>query len=72
MNSINLSIKKIIKFILNLSKKKKQQVIGFLIDTNSLSKNPELIKDVKKAEENIQVGETITIANSKNMWQSIL
>ncbi len=43
-----------------------------LSDTDALSTNPGLLKRAKQAEQNIQVGETITIADPKNIWESIL
>ncbi len=52
--------------------KDKAYLLTPLSDVDSLSTNPKLVERMKQAEENIQVGETITIADSKNIWQSIL
>jgi len=52
--------------------KDKAYLLTPLFDADSLSTNPELLERIKQAEQNIQVEETITIADSKNIWQSLL
>lgn len=43
-----------------------------LSDADVLSTNKELISRIKNAEKNIKNGDTITISDSKNIWESIL
>lgn len=52
--------------------KDKAYLLTPLSYVDSLSTNPELLERVKSAEKNIENGETITIADPKNIWASIL
>ncbi len=52
--------------------KDKAYLLTPLSDADTLSTNIELIKRVKQAERNIENGETITVYNPKNIWESIL
>ncbi len=52
--------------------KDKAYLLTPLSDADTLSTNIELIKRVKQAERNIENGETITVSNPKNIWESIL
>lgn len=52
--------------------KDKAYLLTPLSDADKLSTNSELIERVKQAEQNIQNGDTITIADPKNIWESIL
>lgn len=52
--------------------KDKAYLLASLSDADQLSTNPNLIERVKKAEQNIENGETIAVANPKNIWESIL
>jgi antitoxin YefM len=52
--------------------KDKTYLLMPLSDADKLSTNPELIERVKQAEQAIKNGETITVTNPKNIWESIL
>ncbi len=52
--------------------KDKAYLLTPLSDIDALSTNPELLERVKAAEKSIENGETITIADPKNIWASIL
>lgn len=52
--------------------KDKAYLLTPLSDADKLSTNSELIERVKQAEQNIQNGDAITIADPKNIWESIL
>lgn len=52
--------------------KDKTYLLTPLSDANKLSTNSELLKRVKQAERNIENGETITVSNPKNIWESIM
>ena len=52
--------------------KHKAYVLVSLGDKDRLSANPELIKVVRQAESELKRGESITIKNPKNIWESIL
>lgn len=48
------------------------QVLNKLGVKVSESYNPEFVKKVKKARNNVKDGEYITIKDTKNIWESIL
>ena len=52
--------------------KDKAYLLTQLSDAYALSTNPELLERVKAAEKSIENGETITIADPKNIWASLL
>jgi PHD/YefM family antitoxin component YafN of YafNO toxin-antitoxin module len=52
--------------------KYKAYVLTPVGDTDKLSENPQLIKVVRQAESELKRGESITIKNPKNIWESIL
>lgn len=52
--------------------KDKAYLLTPLSDADKLSTNSELLKRVKQAERNIENGETITVSNPKNIWESIM
>ncbi|MEX8546322.1 MAG: hypothetical protein V5804_01860 [Mucilaginibacter sp.] len=52
--------------------KDKAYLLTPLSDIDSLSTNPELIKRILQAEENIKNAEIVTIADPKDIWASIL
>lgn len=52
--------------------KDKAYLLTPLSDADKLSTNFELMERVKQAEQAIQNGDTITIADPKNIWESIL
>ncbi len=52
--------------------KDKAYLLTPLSEADTLSTSPALIERVKQAEQGIKNGETITVTDPKNIWESIL
>ncbi len=52
--------------------KDKAYLLTPLSEVDTLSTSPALIERVKQAEQGIKNGETITVTDPKNIWESIL